>query len=41
MPWILVSIYLFYNKEFLEKAGIKAPPKTWAELSEQAKVIKD
>ena len=24
----------------LEKAGIKAPPTTWAEVSEQAKIIK-
>jgi multiple sugar transport system substrate-binding protein len=41
MPWILDTKYLFYNKEILEKAGIKAPPKTWAELAEQAKTIKD
>lgn len=41
MPWILDTKYLFYNKEILEKAGIKNPPKTWAELSEQAKIIKD
>lgn len=41
MPWILDTKYLFYNKEILEKAGIKTPPKTWAELAEQAKTIKD
>jgi len=41
MPWILDTKYLFYNKEILEKAGIKNPPKTWGELSEQAKIIKD
>ncbi|WP_112532583.1 extracellular solute-binding protein [Phyllobacterium trifolii] len=41
MPWILDTKYLFYNKEILEKAGIKNPPKTWAELAEQAKTIKD
>lgn len=41
MPWILDTKYLFYNKEILEKAGITNPPKTWAELSEQAKIIKD
>ncbi len=41
MPWILDTKYLFYNKEILEKAGIQAPPKTWAELSEQARIIKD
>lgn len=41
MPWILDTKYLFYNKEILQKAGIKSPPKTWDELSEQAKTIKD
>jgi multiple sugar transport system substrate-binding protein len=41
MPWILDTKYLFYNKDMLAKAGIAAPPKTWAELSEQAKIIKD
>jgi multiple sugar transport system substrate-binding protein len=41
MPWILDTKYLFYNKEILEKAGIKSPPKTWDELAEQAKIIKD
>lgn len=41
LPWILDTKYLFYNKEILEKAGIKSPPKTWAELAEQAKTIKD
>ncbi len=41
MPWILDTKYLFYNKEILEKAGISAPPKTWDELTEQAKTIKD
>jgi multiple sugar transport system substrate-binding protein len=41
MPWILDTKYLFYNKEILDKAGIKEPPKTWEELAEQAKAIKD
>ncbi len=41
LPWILDTKYLFYNKEILEKAGIQNPPKTWAELAEQAKLIKD
>jgi multiple sugar transport system substrate-binding protein len=30
-----------YNAEILEKAGIKAPPTTWAEVVDQAKIIKD
>ncbi len=37
MPWILDTKYLFYNKEILEKAGIKTPPKTWDELSRTGK----
>jgi multiple sugar transport system substrate-binding protein len=41
MPWILDTKYLFYNKDMLAKAGITAPPKTWAELTEQAKTLKD
>jgi len=41
LPWILDTKYLFYNKEILEKAGIKNPPKTWDELAEQAKTIKE
>ena len=34
MPWILDTMYLFYNKAMLAKAGIAGPPKTWAELSD-------
>ena len=30
-----------YNAEMLDKAGIKAPPTTWAEVADQAKIIKD
>jgi multiple sugar transport system substrate-binding protein len=41
MPWILDTKYLFYNRSMLEQAGIEAPPRTWSELSEQAKAIKD
>jgi multiple sugar transport system substrate-binding protein len=40
MPWILDTKYLFYNKAILEQAGIGAPPRTWAELSADAKIIK-
>ena len=41
MPWILDTKYLYFNTEILKKAGIKAPPKTWAELLSQAKIIQD
>ncbi|MDQ0474062.1 extracellular solute-binding protein [Labrys wisconsinensis] len=40
MPWTIGTKYLFYNKEMLAKAGFKDPPKTWAELAEQARVLK-
>lgn len=30
-----------YNAELLDKAGIKAPPTTWAEVTDQSKIIKD
>jgi multiple sugar transport system substrate-binding protein len=29
-----------YNAEILDKAGIKTPPATWVEVSEQARIIK-
>ena len=41
LPWILDTKYLFYNKDMLAKAGISAPPKTWDELVQDAKMIKD
>ncbi|WP_420798704.1 extracellular solute-binding protein [Nitratireductor pacificus] len=41
MPWILDTKYLFYNKEMLKQAGIDAPPATWDELNEQAKILKE
>src|SRR5882724_6436020 len=41
IPWILDTKYLYYNAEMLQKAGIAAPPKSWEELLQQAKLIKD
>jgi len=41
MPWILDTKYLFYNRDMLAKAGFDAPPRSWAELSQQAQAIKD
>jgi len=32
--------YFMYNKDMLQKAGIAAPPTTWEELVDQAKIIK-
>lgn len=41
MPWLMDVKYFMYNKDILQKAGISEPPKTWEELVEQAKTIKD
>jgi len=40
MPWLMDTKYFMYNKDMLQKAGFTDPPKTWEELVEQAKVIK-
>lgn len=41
MPWLLDQKYFFYNEELLKQAGFNEPPKTWEELLDMAKVIKD
>ena len=41
MPWLLDTKYLYYNEKLLKQAGFDNPPKTWEELAQQAKVIKD
>lgn len=40
MPWLMDVKYFMYNKDMLAQAGFNTPPKTWEELAEQAKVIK-
>ncbi len=40
MPWLMDVKYFMYNKDMLQKAGISAPPKTWEEMVEQAKIVK-
>ncbi len=40
MPWLMDTKYFMYNKDILQQAGFSAPPKTWEELVDQAKVIK-
>jgi multiple sugar transport system substrate-binding protein len=40
MPWLMDVKYFMYNKDMLTKAGFSAPPTTWEELVDQAKVIK-
>lgn len=41
LPLIASDRALFYNKDLMAKAGIKDVPKTWDELLEDAKLIKD
>jgi multiple sugar transport system substrate-binding protein len=41
MPWLMDVKYFMYNQDILQKAGFTDPPKTWEEMAEQAKVIKD
>jgi multiple sugar transport system substrate-binding protein len=41
MPWLMDVKYFMYNQDILNKAGITAPPKTWEELVDQAKTIKE
>ena len=41
MPWLMDVKYFMYNKDMLQKAGITAPPTTWEEMADQAKIIKD
>lgn len=40
IPWISSSRAMFYNKDLFKKAGISAPPKTWAEYKTAAKKLK-
>jgi multiple sugar transport system substrate-binding protein len=41
MPWLMDVKYFMYNKDMLQKAGITDPPKTWEELVDQAKIVKE
>jgi multiple sugar transport system substrate-binding protein len=41
MPWLNDVEYFFYNERILKEAGISEPPRTWSEVIEQCKIIKD
>lgn len=41
IPWLNDVKYLYCNKAMLSKANIANPPKTWDELIQDAKIIKD
>lgn len=40
IPWIASSRALIYNKTLFKKAGISAPPKTWAQYKTDAQKLK-
>gem|GEM_PF-478297 len=41
IPWVSSSRMFFYNKKLFARAGIEKAPETWAELAEDAKLLKD
>jgi putative chitobiose transport system substrate-binding protein len=40
LPWYLTARVAIYNQALLKQAGVSQPPKTYAELAEAAKLIK-
>ncbi len=41
IPWYLTTAVTIYNQELLQKAGVAQPPKTYAELAQAARLIKE
>ncbi|AOY00257.1 ABC transporter substrate-binding protein [Jeongeupia sp. USM3] len=41
LPWYQVTGVLFYNKDLLAKAGVKEAPKSFSELMQTAKLVKE
>ncbi|MDY7013636.1 MAG: sugar ABC transporter substrate-binding protein [Cyanobacteriota bacterium] len=41
LPWYLTTTVTIYNRELLEEAGVSEPPKTYEELAQVAKEVKD
>jgi putative chitobiose transport system substrate-binding protein len=41
LPWYLTSRVAIYNSDLFQKAGLKSPPTTYAELATDAKIIKE
>jgi multiple sugar transport system substrate-binding protein len=41
MPWLMDVKYFMYNKDMLAKAGFNEPPKTWEEMMDMAKALKE
>jgi putative chitobiose transport system substrate-binding protein len=41
IPWYATTRVVVYNKDIMQQAGIQEPPKTFDELAEVAKTVKD
>lgn len=41
LPFGIDGKYFYYNEKLLKEAGFDAPPKTWEEMDEMSKVIKE
>ncbi|HEY9737128.1 MAG TPA: sugar ABC transporter substrate-binding protein [Trichocoleus sp.] len=41
LPWYLTTNVTLYNQDLLKQAGVAAPPKTYAELAQVARQVKD
>jgi putative chitobiose transport system substrate-binding protein len=41
IPWYLTTSVTIYNQDLLKKAGVSAPPKTYSELAQVAKQVKE
>ncbi len=41
IPWYLTTQITIYNQQLLQQAGVNQPPKTYSELAEVAKTVKE
>jgi len=39
MPWFIDALFFFWNKEYLSKAGITSPPRTWDDFVSAAQAV--
>jgi multiple sugar transport system substrate-binding protein len=39
MPWFVDALFFFWNKEYLSKAGITSPPRTWDDFVAAAQAV--
>jgi multiple sugar transport system substrate-binding protein len=41
IPWNNDTRFFFYNEDMLQAAGLTAPPRTWDEMLEQARILQE